>query len=189
MASGDSGHRPPSTGLPAYPSAFPSPPSQPPAPYPSYPARLDLPGPEAGPGPPPLPAYRPPPSEAPSVPAPADTDLRRLRGAYRWLRRSLTVGLLGYFTGFLSLAAYAPGLLARQIFGAINLGVFLGLLLLPILLLTVITYELLARITVDPASHRVRIAEDEKREREEETEDGRSGAAGLPVDDDWGWAR
>jgi uncharacterized membrane protein (DUF485 family) len=169
MASGDSGHRPPSTGLPAYPSTSPlTPPSQTPPGYPSYPARLDPPA----SGPPPLPAYRPPPSEAPSVPAPADTDLRRLRGAYRWLRRSLTVGLLGYFTGFLGLAAYAPELLARQIFGAINLGIFLGLLLLPLLLLTVITYELLARITVDPISHRVRIAEDEKREREAESEDG-----------------
>jgi uncharacterized membrane protein (DUF485 family) len=122
------------------------------------------------------------------VPAPADTDLRRLRGAYRWLRRGLTVGLLGYFTGFLSLAAYAPGLLARQIFGAINLGIFLGLLLLPVLLLTVITYELLARMTVDPISHRVRIAEDEKREREAETEDGSGDFVGRrPVVDDGGW--
>ncbi|QPP08467.1 DUF485 domain-containing protein [Streptomyces bathyalis] len=117
---------------------------------------------------PPRPSYGPPPTHAPSVPAHADTELLRLRSAYRWLRRSMTVAVLGYFTVYLGMAAYLPDLMARSVFGAINLGVFLGLLLIPITLLTILTYELFARVTVDPISHRVRIADEERRESEED---------------------
>ena len=46
--------------------------------------------------------------------------------------------------------------------------VFLGLLLIPITLLTIVTYELFARVTVDPISHRVRIADEDRRESEED---------------------
>jgi uncharacterized membrane protein (DUF485 family) len=92
----------------------------------------------------------------------------RLRTAYRWLRRSMTLAVLGYYTAFLAMAAYLPDLMAQSVFGSVNLGVFLGLLLIPITLLTIITYELFARVTVDPISHRVRIADEEQRESEEE---------------------
>lgn len=128
-------------------------------PPPSYPPR---------PHHPPRPAYSPPPTHAPSVPARADTELLQLRTAYRWLRRSMTFAVLGYYTVFLCMAAYLPDLMAQSVFGSVNLGVFLGLLLIPITLLTIITYELFARATVDPISHRVRIADEEQRESEEE---------------------
>ncbi|SCK10562.1 DUF485 domain-containing protein [Streptomyces sp. WMMB 322] len=128
-------------------------------PSPSHPPR---------PAHPPRPSYGPPPAHAPTVPARADTELRRLRGAYKWLRRSMTVAVLGYFTVYLAMTAYLPGLMTQSVFGAVNLGVLLGLLLLPITLLTVLTYELFARVTVDPMSHRVRIADEERRESEEE---------------------
>ncbi|OEU87070.1 hypothetical protein DB35_26375 [Streptomyces abyssalis] len=117
---------------------------------------------------PPRPSHSPPPTRPPSVPAHADTELRRLRTAYRWLRRSMTLIVLGYFTVFLCMAAYLPDLMSQSVFGSVNLGVFLGLLLIPITLLTIITYELSARATVDPVSHRVRIADEEARESEEE---------------------
>ncbi|NLU75817.1 DUF485 domain-containing protein [Streptomyces sp. HNM0575] len=126
---------------------------------PSYPPR---------PHHPPRPAYSPPPTHAPSVPAHADTELVRLRSAYRWLRRSMTLAVLGYFTVYLAMAAYLPDLMAKSVAGSVNLGVFLGLLLIPITLLTIVTYELFARATVDHISHRVRIADEEQRESEEE---------------------
>ncbi|MCH6160705.1 DUF485 domain-containing protein [Streptomyces marispadix] len=102
------------------------------------------------------------------MPARADTELVRLRSAYRWLRRSMTLGVLGYFTVWLAMAAYLPNLMAQSVAGSVNLGVLLGLLLIPITLLTIISYELFARVTVDPISHRVRIADEEERENEEE---------------------
>lgn len=120
------------------------------------------------PGHPPRPHYSPPPTHSPSVPAHADTELLRLRTAYRWLRRSMTLAVLGYYTAFLAMAAYLPDLMAQSVSGSVNLGVFLGLLLIPITLLTIIAYELFARVTVDPVSHRVRIADEEQRESEEE---------------------
>ncbi|RAJ62518.1 uncharacterized membrane protein (DUF485 family) [Streptomyces sp. Amel2xB2] len=130
-----------------------------PGPQPAYPPR---------PGHPPPPHYSPPPTYRPTVPAHADTELVRLRTAYRWLRRSMTLAVLGYYTVYLVLAAYLPDLMAQSVFGSVNLGVFLGLLLIPVTLLTVVTYELFARATVDPLSHRVRIADEEQRESEEE---------------------
>lgn len=120
------------------------------------------------PGHPPPPHYRPPPTHSPSIPAHADTELIRLRTAYRWLRRSMTTIVLSYFTVYLGLVAYLPDLMAQSVFGSVNLGVFLGLLIIPITLLTIVTYELFARATVDPISHRVRIADEEQRESEEE---------------------
>lgn len=117
---------------------------------------------------PPRPSYGPPPVHPPTVPARPDTELLRLRGAYKWLRRSLTVALVGYYTAYLAMTAYLPDLMAQSVSGSVNLGVLLGLLLLPITLLTVLTYELFARVTVDPMSHRVRIADEEQREDEED---------------------
>ncbi|WP_314174610.1 DUF485 domain-containing protein [Streptomyces winkii] len=130
----------------------------PPPPSPSYPPR---------PYHPPRPSYEPPPAHAPSVPAHADTELVRLRSAYRWLRRGMTVAVLGYFTAWLCMAAYLPDLMGRSLFGSVTLGVFLGLLVIPITLVTIVTYELFARVTVDPISHRVRVADEERREDEE----------------------
>ena len=117
---------------------------------------------------PPRPAYDPPPVRRPTIPARKDADLIRLRSAYRWLRRSMTAAVLGYFAVFLCMAAYLPGLMGRSVFGSVTLGIFLGLLLIPVTLVTIIAYELFARATVDRIAHRVRIADEEQREREEE---------------------
>jgi uncharacterized membrane protein (DUF485 family) len=117
---------------------------------------------------PPRPAHSPPPTRRPSVPAHEDTDLIRLRSAYRWLRRTMTAAVLGYFIGFLCMAAYLPDVMARSVFGSVTLGIFMGLMLIPITLLTIIAYEIFARATVDRIAHRVRTADEEWREREED---------------------
>ena len=115
---------------------------------------------------PPRPAHRPPPAHPPDVPAREERELTRLRTAYRWLRRTLTLTLLAYYTGFLCMAAYLPGVMDTELLGNLNLGVCLGLSLVPLTLLAIIGYELVARSAVDPAAHRVRIADAEQRERE-----------------------
>lgn len=116
---------------------------------------------------PPRPSHRPPPAHPPTVPAREDRDLGRLRTAYRRLRRSMTLIVLAYFTVYLCMAAYLPDMLGTAVFGTLNLGVFLGLLLVPLTILVVVGYEFVARSTVDPAAHRVRVADSEQREREE----------------------
>ncbi|MGW2281084.1 DUF485 domain-containing protein [Streptomyces sp. NPDC001770] len=84
-------------------------------------------------------------------------DLRRLRTSYRVLRRVSTVAALGYFTVFLLLSAYAPGLMGRDAgFGGLNLGLLLALAQLPIALLSLVLYERTARRTVDPLAAELR---------------------------------
>ncbi|MGW1463111.1 DUF485 domain-containing protein [Streptomyces sp. NPDC002308] len=84
-------------------------------------------------------------------------DLRRLRTSYRVLRRVSTVAALGYFTVFLLLSAYAPGLMGRGAgFGGLNLGLLLALVQLPIALLSLVLYERTARRTVDPLAAELR---------------------------------
>lgn len=116
---------------------------------------------------PPRPSHRPPPAHPPLAPSRENTQLVRLRSAYRWLRRSMTVSVLAYFVGYLCMAAYLPDVMDTPLIGECNLGIFLGLMLIPLTVLTVIGYELIARVTVDPAAHRVRMADTEAHEREE----------------------
>lgn len=116
---------------------------------------------------PPRPSHRPPPVHPPRVPSRENTELVRLRGAYRWLRRSVTLAVLAYLVGYLCMATYLPGVMDTAVFGSLNLGLFLGLMLIPLTVLTVFGYELIARITVDPPAHRVRLADDEQHDREE----------------------
>ncbi|MCX5399134.1 DUF485 domain-containing protein [Streptomyces sp. NBC_00102] len=84
-------------------------------------------------------------------------DLRRLRTSYRVLRRVSTLAALGYFTAFLALSTYAPGLMGRDVgVGGLNLGLLLALTQLPIALLSLVLYERTARRTVDPLAAELR---------------------------------
>ncbi|MFF9509496.1 DUF485 domain-containing protein [Streptomyces sp. NPDC014724] len=144
----------------------------PPPPYPSRPERLPKPSRRHRPPPPYHPDYllpwqssQPsPPAEGPDAPAaPASCatrhgDLRRLRTAYRLLRRITTLTALGYFIAFLLLSGFAKDLMDRPVFGGLNLGLALGLCQLPVTLLAVVLYERTARQTVDPLAARIRRA-------------------------------
>ncbi|MFD7865413.1 DUF485 domain-containing protein [Streptomyces sp. NPDC057682] len=95
------------------------------------------------------------PPAAPSVPALAPApgnhgDLRRLRAAYRLLRRTATFTALGYFTLFLVLSGFAPSFMGRPVGGGLTVGLALGLCQLPVTLLAIALYERIARRTVDP---------------------------------------
>jgi uncharacterized membrane protein (DUF485 family) len=85
-------------------------------------------------------------------------DLRRLRTAYRLLRRITTLTALGYFVAFLLLSAFAKGLMERPLFGGLNIGLALGLGQFPVTLLAIVLYERTARHTVDPLAARLRRA-------------------------------
>ncbi|MEV8452642.1 DUF485 domain-containing protein [Streptomyces sp. NPDC052095] len=103
------------------------------------------------------------PSAAPAPAAPAavpgrHSDLRRLRTAYRALRRIATLTALGYFVAFLLLSAFAKDAMATPLFGGLNLGLALGLLQLPVTVLALVVYERTARRTVDPLAARIRRA-------------------------------
>ncbi|WP_328910594.1 DUF485 domain-containing protein [Streptomyces sp. NBC_00234] len=99
---------------------------------------------------PPPPRWPTPP--AAPVPAPGHhSDLRRLRGAYRVLRRASTLTALGYFTLFLLLSGFAPGLMTGPVGdGGLTTGLLLGLCQLPVTLVAIAVYEWTARRTVDP---------------------------------------
>ncbi|GGT33960.1 hypothetical protein GCM10010207_37450 [Streptomyces atratus] len=91
------------------------------------------------------------------MPAPGrHGDLRRLRTAYRLLRRITTLTALGYFGVFLLLSGFAKDLMDRPLFGGLNIGLALGLCQLPVTLLAVVMYERTARSTVDPLAARLR---------------------------------
>ncbi|MGP3953434.1 DUF485 domain-containing protein [Streptomyces sp. 7N604] len=85
-------------------------------------------------------------------------DLRRLRSAYRLLRRSMTLTALGCFVLFLLLSGFAPDVMDTELFLGLNLGLLMGLLQLPVALAAVIAYERLAQRNVDPLAHGVRAA-------------------------------
>ncbi|MEV7955548.1 DUF485 domain-containing protein [Streptomyces sp. NPDC088141] len=143
-----------------------------PPPYPSRPERLPKPSRRHQPPPPYHPDYLlpwqsshpSPPAEEPDAPAAPTSsatrhgDLRRLRTAYRLLRRITTLTALGYFIAFLLLSGFAKDLMDRPLFGGLNLGLALGLCQLPVTLLAVVLYERTARQTVDPLAARIRRA-------------------------------
>ncbi|MFG2538395.1 DUF485 domain-containing protein [Streptomyces sp. NPDC048511] len=131
----------------------PPPPRQPP--YPHRPARPPYPGDYLMPWqscPPPRPR-RTAPAPGPA-PAPGNhSDLRRLRTAYRLLRRVSALTALGYFTLFLLLSGYAPGLMTRPVGdGGLTTGLLVAVCQLPVALVSIAVYEWTARRTVDPLS-------------------------------------
>ncbi|MFC8918419.1 DUF485 domain-containing protein [Streptomyces sp. NPDC047821] len=83
-------------------------------------------------------------------------DLDALRSGYRRLRRVSTLTALGYFTLFLLLAAFAPGLMTSEISGGLNVGLLLGLGQLPVALAAIALYERIARHRLDPVAAAVR---------------------------------
>ncbi|MEU4982713.1 DUF485 domain-containing protein [Streptomyces sp. NPDC021969] len=127
-------------------------------PSPSYPHRP----------PPPLPPYAPrhhaqhaqhahPAHRAPRRdPLGHHSDLRILRSAYRRQRRTATLAALGYFTLFLLLSAYAPGLMTGTAAGGLPTGLLLALAQLPVTWLAIALYEHTARRRVDPLADRIR---------------------------------
>ncbi|MFI0575617.1 DUF485 domain-containing protein [Streptomyces tendae] len=117
----------------------------------------------------PSPSYRhhppPPPPYAPGSrsrraprrdPLGHHSDLRILRGAYRRQRRTATLTALGYFTLFLLLSAYAPGLMTGTAVAGLPTGLLLALAQLPVTWLAIALYEYTARRRVDPLADRIR---------------------------------
>ncbi|MFS4097662.1 DUF485 domain-containing protein [Streptomyces sp. AF1A] len=84
------------------------------------------------------------------------SDLRVLRSAYRWQRRTATLTALGYFTLFLVLSASAPGFMTRTVADGIPAGLLLALLQVPVTWLAIALYEHTARRHVDPLADRIR---------------------------------
>ncbi|MFJ7946712.1 DUF485 domain-containing protein [Streptomyces sp. NPDC096354] len=158
----------------SYEPAQPSPEHQPPRPphRPPYQPRHQRPQPTHRPRyePPHDPAFllpwqsstpAPPPRwpSPPTTPVPAPghhSDLRRLRAAYRILRRGATLTALGFFTLFLLLSGFAPGLMTHPLGGGLTTGLALGLCQLPVTLLAIALYERTARRTVDPLAAELR---------------------------------
>ncbi|MFH8474748.1 DUF485 domain-containing protein [Streptomyces sp. NPDC018000] len=137
------------------------------SPQPPPPQQADylLPWQRSHPVPPPAPSAAATSSEFPSPRTPDHApdhaparhgDLRRLRTAYRKLRRVAALTALGYFIVFLLLSAFAKDQLQHPLFGGLNLGLALGLCQLPVTLLAVVLYERTARRTVDPLAARLR---------------------------------
>ncbi|WP_399940112.1 DUF485 domain-containing protein [Streptomyces sp. BBFR25] len=110
--------------------------------------------------PPPPPPYAPHPRPAHRAPRRDPlghhSDLRILRGAYRWQRRTATLTALGYFTLFLVLSAYAPGLMTGTAVAGLPTGLLLALAQLPVMWLAIGLYEYTARRRVDPLADRIR---------------------------------
>ncbi|GGW15323.1 hypothetical protein GCM10018980_39290 [Streptomyces capoamus] len=131
---------------PSYPPPDPTHPWQPPPPHSTR--SWQLPGQPPGPVPP----ERRPERE----PLGHHSDLRVLRSAYRWQRRTATLTALGYFTLFLVLSAYAPGVMTRTLADGIPAGLLLALVQLPVTWLAIALYEHTARRYVDPLAERIR---------------------------------
>ncbi|MEU3840917.1 DUF485 domain-containing protein [Streptomyces sp. NPDC028635] len=113
----------------------------------------------------------PPPSHQPAHqpahrPLGHHSDLRVLRSAYRWQRRTATLTALGYFTLFLLLSAFAPSFMTRTVAGGLPAGLLLALVQLPVTWLAVAVYEHTARRHVDPLVDRIRRQADVDGKRE-----------------------
>ncbi|MER6268725.1 DUF485 domain-containing protein [Streptomyces sp900105755] len=105
----------------------------------------------------PLPPEPPTPRHVPHrEPVGHHSDLRVLRGAYRLRRRTATLTALGYFTLFLVLSAFAPGLMTSTVADGVPAGLLLALLQLPVTWLAIALYEHSARRHVDPLADRIR---------------------------------
>ncbi|MFE0513118.1 DUF485 domain-containing protein [Streptomyces sp. NPDC058964] len=107
--------------------------------------------------------WQPPASEPPRprpqphhAPLGHHSDLRILRSAYRWQRRTATLTALGYFTLFLVLSAIAPDFMTSTVTDGIPAGLLLALIQLPVTWLAIALYEHTARRHVDPIADRIR---------------------------------
>ncbi len=129
-------------------------------PHPSYPSHAARPSHPARPTypwqPPEAPEPAHPVRRTPREPLGRHSDLRVLRSAYRWQRRTATLTALGYFTLFLVLSAYAPGVMTRTVADGIPAGLLLALVQLPVTWLAIALYEHTARRHVDPLADRIR---------------------------------
>ncbi|MFF0203555.1 DUF485 domain-containing protein [Streptomyces sp. NPDC005017] len=106
----------------------------------------------------PAPAPEPPPERPAPVHAPLGhhSDLRILRGAYRWQRRTATLTALGYFVLFLLLSAFAPGFMAGTVTDGLPVGLLLALVQVPVTWLAIVLYEHTAHRYLDPIAARIR---------------------------------
>ncbi|MHC3470637.1 DUF485 domain-containing protein [Streptomyces sp. 7R007] len=84
------------------------------------------------------------------------SDLRILRSAYRWQRRTATLTALGYFTLFLLLSAFAPSFMTSTVTDGLPTGLLLALAQIPVTWLAIVLYERTARRYVDPIADRIR---------------------------------
>ncbi len=100
----------------------------------------------------------PPPRRRPAPRLGQHGDLRKVRRAYKRLRRVASLTALGYFTLFLLLSAYAPSLVGRRVLGGLNLGLLLLLVQLPVTYLAIALYARHAARRVDPLAERLRRA-------------------------------
>ncbi|MGW0814110.1 DUF485 domain-containing protein [Streptomyces viridiviolaceus] len=143
---------------PSYPPPPYRPPSHPsPRPYPLHDAPPAFPHYDAHPWQPAEPAPGPAGRRAPRRAALGHhSDLRILRSAYRWQRRTATLTALGYFTLFLILSAYAPEFMTGGGADGLPNGLLLALLQLPVTWLAIALYEHTARRHVDPLADRIR---------------------------------
>ncbi|MER6674910.1 DUF485 domain-containing protein [Streptomyces sp. NPDC000983] len=126
-------------------------------PYPPYPHRPPQVQPYATyPWQPPAPAEPPPYRPPRHPPLGHHSDLRILRSAYRWQRRTATLTALGYFVLFLVLSAAAPSVMAGEVTDGLPTGLLLALIQLPVTWLAIAVYEHTARRRVDPLAERIR---------------------------------
>ncbi|MFE2540245.1 DUF485 domain-containing protein [Actinacidiphila glaucinigra] len=98
----------------------------------------------------------PPPAAPPPRPPVRPTELRRLRSAYRLLRRVSALTALGYFVLFLLLSVLARDTMGTRVAGELTLGTLMGLSQLAVTFAAVRWYERSARRSVDPLARRVR---------------------------------
>ncbi|MGW1807769.1 DUF485 domain-containing protein [Streptomyces sp. NPDC002078] len=136
----------------------PRPPYRPPHPAYGAPSPYDPP-PSASltyPWQPPPPQPTRPDRRPPREPLGHHSDLRVLRSAYRWQRRTATLTALGYFTLFLVLSAVAPGVMTRTVADGIPAGLLLAVIQIPVTWLAIALYEHTARRHVDPLADRIR---------------------------------
>ncbi|MET9874995.1 DUF485 domain-containing protein [Actinacidiphila glaucinigra] len=98
----------------------------------------------------------PPPAAPPPRPPVRPTELRRLRSAYRLLRRVSALTALGYFVVFLLLSVLARDTMGTRVAGELTLGTLMGLSQLAVTFAAIRWYERSARRSVDPLARRVR---------------------------------
>jgi uncharacterized membrane protein (DUF485 family) len=116
---------------------------------------------------PPTPPPEPTRQRRPAQPALGHhSDLRILRSAHRWQRRTATLTALGYFTLFLILSAFAPSFMTSTVTDGLPTGLLLALLQIPVTWLAIALYEHTARRYVDPIADRIRKQSDLDAKRE-----------------------